>query len=100
MGQESRTDERILTEAARWYARLAADDCSDSDRVEFQRWWTRSRRHAKAYEATEALSAQLADWSKSDARLMAMADDAFAMGARDSLHDMPRDSEFKTVPRP
>ena len=84
MGTETRTDEQILTEAARWHARLAADDCTDSDRIEFQRWWTCHPRHADAYERADAVSAQLADWSKVDDRLMAMADDAFAMGASDT----------------
>lgn len=80
MGHNTGTDERILTEAARWQARLAADDCTDADRTDFQRWWTASRRHADAFEAAETLSAQLADWSKLDERLQSMADDAFAMG--------------------
>jgi len=83
MGQETRTDERILTEAARWHARLGADDCTDSDRVELQRWLTRSPRHAAAYEVAESLSARLAEGSQVDDRLMAMADEAFAMGASD-----------------
>ena len=71
-------DDRIVAEAARWHARLAAEDCTDFDRAQFQRWRAMSQRHADAYEAAEALSAQLARWATLDKRLKSMADDAFA----------------------
>ncbi|MEJ1963195.1 MAG: FecR domain-containing protein [Gammaproteobacteria bacterium] len=83
MGQETTTDERIVGEAARWHARLAAADCTDFDRAEFQRWRTISRRHEAAFEAAEGLSAKLANWAKTDDRLRAMADEAFVMGVDD-----------------
>jgi transmembrane sensor len=90
MGQE--TDERIRTEAARWHARLAADDCTNSDRIEFQRWWARHPRHAAAYQQAEGVAAKLAERSSLDARLMAMADDAFAMGANDAPYETESDA--------
>ena len=86
MGLETRKEDRIVVEAARWHARLAADDCADSERAEFERWRTSSRRHSAAYEAAEALSAQLAHGSRFDSRLKSMADDAFAMGSEDETH--------------
>jgi transmembrane sensor len=95
MDQETSTDKRLLTEAARWHARLAADDCTDCERAEFQRWRASSRCHADAYEATETLSAQLAHWGSFDDRLRAMADDAFAMG--NAVHARPNLREGATV---
>jgi transmembrane sensor len=83
MGRETRTDERILREAARWQARLAADDCTDFDRAEFQRWRAMSRRHADAFALADELSAWLARPVSIDDRLRAMADEAFAMGTDD-----------------
>ena len=82
-------DDRIVAEAACWHARLIADDCSDDDRAEFERWRASSRRHAAAYETTEALSAQLAHSARLDSRLKSMADDAFAPGSED--HTKPHD---------
>lgn len=83
MGQETGTDQRILTQAARWHARLAADDCTDFERAEFLRWRAISARHADAYRAAEALSVRLARQATLDDRLSSMADAAFAMGTGD-----------------
>lgn len=92
MDPETRTDERILAAAARWHARLAAEDCTDFERAEFQRWRASDRRHAQAYEAAEALSKMLAE----DEWLKAMADDAFAMGSEDE----PRASRLRQPATP
>jgi len=81
MGQETTTDDRILAEAARWHARLAAADCSDFDRAEFQRWRACSPRHEAAFEAAEKWSRALGRWAQDDERLKSMADEAFAMAA-------------------
>jgi transmembrane sensor len=81
MGQETRTDERILAEAARWHARLLAEDCADFERARFQRWRAASSRHAQACEAVAALSGRIDRLAALDARLTVMADEAFATGA-------------------
>ncbi len=91
MVQETRVDERILTEAARWHARLAAEDCTDFDRVQFQRWRAASWRHAQAYESAEALSSRLEHRAGLDETLRSMADEAFAMGAGDEPGSSPRE---------
>jgi transmembrane sensor len=83
-------DDRIVAEAARWYARLLADDCTDFERAEFERWRARSRRHADAYETAAALSTQLAHLGRFDDRLRAMADEAFAMGGDDAAPENSR----------
>ena len=43
-----------LSEAERWYARLKAPDCSDSERLEFQ-IWRAAPEHGAAYADTERL---------------------------------------------
>ena len=80
MGPETRMEDRIVAEAARWHARLIADDCTDFERAQFERWRASSWRHAEACAVAEAVSAQLARGSKLDDRLRSMADDAFALG--------------------
>lgn len=52
---------RVLAEAARWVARLAADDASASDRAEFQEWLARSPGHLSVYRETQRT------WSDLDA---------------------------------
>ena len=91
MGPETRMEDRIVAEAARWHAHLAADDCTDFERAEFERWRASSRRHADAYRGAEALSVQLAQLARLDGRLKSMADDAFAMGSDDEVGAGPRD---------
>jgi transmembrane sensor len=83
MGYETRTDERLLAEATRWYARLSADDCTDFDRAQFQRWRASSRRHAEACDSAAAVSQRIERLADLDDRLRAMADEAFAMGCDD-----------------
>lgn len=83
MGHETGTDERLLAEAARWHARLAADDCTDFERAQLQRWLASSRRHADAYESVAGFSRRLERLADVDGRLQAMADEAFALGAGD-----------------
>ncbi|MEJ0035969.1 MAG: FecR domain-containing protein [Gammaproteobacteria bacterium] len=92
MGHETGTSERLLAEAARWHARLAAEDCTDFDRVQFQRWRAASRRHAEAYESAAIFSQRLERLAGLDETLRSMADEAFAMGAGDEpqTHAGPR----------
>ena len=97
MGPETRMEDRIVAEAARWHARLAADDCTDFERADFERWRASSQRHAAAYEGAEALSAQLAQLARFDSRLKSMADDAFAMGSEDEAHRSSYDNDTPAV---
>lgn len=76
-------DERLWAEAARWHARLTAEDCTDYERAQFQRWRASSERHADAYESVAAFSRRLERLADVDGRLQAMADEAFAMGLDD-----------------
>src|ERR1044072_4329847 len=90
MGYETRTDERLVAEAARWCARLAADDCTDFERAQFQRWRASSRRHADAFDSTTAFSRKFAARADRDVGLQAVANDAFAVWAGDGRHQAAR----------
>lgn len=89
MGPDSSSNERIVQQAARWYARLTAPDCSNEERAEFERWRLRDPANAEVYAATEAFCASLDRAAPMDDRLQAMADEAFAMGAADDLPSEP-----------
>src|SRR5215510_4816880 len=82
MGHETGMDERLLAEAARWHARLAAENCTDFDRAQFQRWRAASRRHADAYESAAGFSRRLEHLAELDETLRSMADEAFAQSPR------------------
>lgn len=45
----------VRREAAAWFARLRADDVSERERAQFQRWLTDDTGHRVAYERLEAL---------------------------------------------
>lgn len=64
-----------LQAAAAWYARLAAPDCSAQEQAEFERWLNSDVSHQRAF-ASVARAANA--FSAADARLTAMADEAFA----------------------
>lgn len=77
--------EKLLEEAARWSARLWAADCSDQERAELQRWLRESPAHADAFAAAQVVSNGLAELSKLDTSFAAMADEAYAQGAGDTV---------------
>ncbi|MFT4046272.1 MAG: FecR domain-containing protein [Solimonas sp.] len=70
--------DRALEEAAGWHARMSASDCSAQDRRAFERWRSQSDMHARAYARVEDVSRQLEALGRSDSRLRAMADHAYA----------------------
>jgi transmembrane sensor len=92
MGPESNANERIVLQAARWYARLAAHDCTPEERAEFERWRQRDRAHAEVFAATEAFSDCLGRAGTLDDRFRAMADEAFELGANESFDDEAAES--------
>jgi len=49
----------VRHEAATWFARLRADDVSERERDQFQRWLIDDSRHRSAYERLEALWSSL-----------------------------------------
>jgi transmembrane sensor len=81
MGHQAKMDDRILTEAARWQARLAADDCTDLERAKFLRWRSASSQHARACRLADTLCARISELPSGDSRLRALADEAYALGS-------------------
>lgn len=68
---------RALQEAARWQARLSAEDCSEQDRLAFLEW---QRRHPDRAQTTQLAQSVLAgvDELAKQSRLRTLADEAFA----------------------
>lgn len=83
-------------QAARWYARLRAPDCTPEERAEFEAWRA-DPRNAEAYGAAERMNDALAKLAMTDPRLRAMVDQAASSGA--SLADDELD-ETPGKPRP
>lgn len=78
-------------EAARWYARLRAPDCTAEERLEFEAWRNCDPRNAAAYRAAERMTDSLAALAMTDPRLKAMVDEAASAGA--TLSDETPDDE-------
>jgi transmembrane sensor len=73
--------QRVLDDAARWYARLHAPDCTPEDRAEFAAWRDAETLHSQAYAAAERLADGLLGAAACDPRLEAMATEALATPA-------------------
>ena len=85
MGSGAKSDAQ--DEAACWQARLAACDCTGTDRARFEAWRTGSPANTRASDAAARVDAVLEEMGTRDAELLAMADEAFKQGSR--LH-VPR----------
>lgn len=68
-------------EAARWYARLQAPDCSAADHAELERWCAADPANAAAYARARTLAAAVTRAAASNDRLKAMVAQARAAGA-------------------
>jgi transmembrane sensor len=86
-------DTGIREEAARWYARLHAHDCTEGDRAAFRCWQGRHRRHREAYETLETVTKRI-DAVAADARLQALAEEAFEAARA----ELPRATQRWHVP--
>lgn len=69
--------ERTMQEAARRYARLQADDCTQEDRDATQAWLAADPEHYDAYQLAEKVSSSVSAMA-ADERLRALANEAFA----------------------
>jgi transmembrane sensor len=68
--------DRILNEAARWFARLQAADCSLQERAAFRKWKEADERHALAYEQACQAAAGIDQLMALDPRMQALLDEA------------------------
>jgi transmembrane sensor len=87
-------------EAAAWYARLRAPDCTVQDRAAFDAWLSRDPGNAAAYAAAERMNDALAKLAMADPRLKAMVDQAASGGATipdDPVDEHPSDRPPTTI---
>jgi transmembrane sensor len=68
-------------EAARWYARLRAPDCTAVERAAFEKWLASDPRNQAAFANAERMTDALSKLAMADARLKAMVDQAASAGA-------------------
>lgn len=69
-------EDRTLNEAARWFARLQAADCSLQERAAFRKWKEADERHALAYEQACQAAAGIDQLMALDPRMQALLDEA------------------------
>ena len=87
-------------DAAGWYSRLRAPDCTSADRASFEQWLDRDARNAAAYAAAERVADALGKLAMNDPRLQAMVDQAANAGAmlpEDPPEEHPRKSPSLTI---
>jgi transmembrane sensor len=77
----SKLNPTLVNQAARWYARLRAPDCSEAERAEFQQWRDADRGNEQAYEAVVRAAGLVTQQVNVDARLKALADRALDKSA-------------------
>jgi transmembrane sensor len=82
-------------EAARWYARLRAPDCTATERSEFEKWLASDPGHPAAFAAAERMAEALSKLAMVDPRLKAMVDQAASAGAT-----LPEDEEERPPKKP
>jgi transmembrane sensor len=68
-------------DAAQWFARLHAPDCTGRDRAEFEAWLRADTRHWRAYAEAERVARRFDQLIEADEALSAMAADALHAGA-------------------
>lgn len=70
---DDETNKMAVMQAARWYARLQAADCTENERQAFRDWLARDDAHAHAYAATERVANGVSQRLTADPRLRALA---------------------------
>jgi len=71
---EQNTKELARLTAARWYARLQASDCAQSERAEFETWLHQSEDNLEAFRKAERLASVVAVAVQSDPRFAQLAE--------------------------
>jgi transmembrane sensor len=74
------TAPHVLDEAARWYARLGAPDCTDLDRAGYIRWRRENAGHEEADAVAKRFLADIDRLVATDHRLSVLAEEALAEG--------------------
>ena len=81
---EFRSQDPLLEEAARRYARAAGDAATPAEQTNLDRWRDSSAAHTDACQRLEDVDTGIAQLLTADARLQALADEAYALG-RDAM---------------
>ena len=81
----------LVNQAACWYARLRAPDCSAAERHSFQQWLETNADHERAYEAVENAANLITQQAKVDPRLQALAARALEKPAASPHVEKPSD---------
>jgi transmembrane sensor len=76
---DARNSDSLLEEAAGWYARLAAPDCSPAERTQFDLWRASSPSHIEACARVQGAADAVERLVARDPRLRAISDEAYAM---------------------
>lgn len=79
---EAESNKFTIAQAARWYARLRAPDCTDIERQAFEQWLKLDRAHALAYAQAERMADRITQQVFADSRLRALA--AAALQSREN----------------
>jgi transmembrane sensor len=77
----SKTRESVVDDAARWYARIHAPDCTGRDREQFETWLRSSPEHWRAYAEAERTVKRFDLLLENDDRLRGLADETYAESA-------------------
>jgi len=73
---EQNMNELARLTAARWYARLLASDCTQTERAEFEKWLHLSQENQEAFRVAEKLASVLSGAGQSDPRFAKLAESA------------------------
>jgi transmembrane sensor len=71
-----------VAQAIRWYVRLRAPDCSETERAAFRTWLAQDAAHEAAFRLATCVDARVAELAATDPRLRTLADRARALPAR------------------
>lgn len=82
----SNLQESAQQQAALWYARLRAPDCSDVERHDFQLWLEADASHEQAWQLAVAIADRVKQQAQHDSRLRALADAALQSSAHSTAN--------------
>jgi transmembrane sensor len=92
MPMDAKSKKLLIAEAARWYARVHAPDCSDAERSACLAWRQLSTDHDQVFLQTEQVATRVTEGLLTDPRLRAM-----AATALDKSLDLPVEAERTNV---
>src|SRR3954469_1676463 len=89
MSMDRKPTEKAAADAARWYVRLRAEDCTLGEREAFQAWMALSSANARAYDQARRVSRRVDELANQDPRMGELAAAALADRAEAPQRAMP-----------